>query len=289
MYILYLKLVGIILSIFLMVGIGQADGDPIPYLKINNSNGPATICQCDTVSVVVGLGPGDHSGTNVDWWAATLTPSGWYYYDYELGQWYPVGDSYLDLLPTYQGPLITLPPYPILNAAGSDLSTGTYTFYFGVDLNMNGWLDLGESTYQSQLMNVCDTPYCVTALNFGPYIGNQDPNSLPPPEIGEPQIRERLEILQCHTQWIRAYGCAHGLGRSGAIAHQLGMKAALGAWIGKDDQANQAEINCLINAAKGGDADMLIVGNEVLRQGYRTENQLIPKSCSRVPRMRWKR
>jgi len=44
------------------------------------------------------------------------------------------------LLPTHQGPLFNLGTTQLLNS--SDLQVGVYIFYFGVDLNMNGLLDI---------------------------------------------------------------------------------------------------------------------------------------------------
>jgi hypothetical protein len=68
------------------------------------------------------------------------TPFGWYYYNLSLG-WQP-GFAVI-----YQGPLFDLSPFEVLNISG--LPIGTYTFYFGVDMFMNGTLDLAEFYYDS--------------------------------------------------------------------------------------------------------------------------------------------
>ena len=47
----------------------------------------------------------------------------------------------------YGGPLFDLPPFEVLNISG--LPVGPYTFYFGVDLLMNGSLDLSELHFDS--------------------------------------------------------------------------------------------------------------------------------------------
>jgi hypothetical protein len=65
------------------------------------------------------------------------------------------------------------------------------------------------------------------------------------------------------------------LEKSGAIAGLFGLKAALGAWISADLLANEREIANLITAAKAGEADMLIVGSEVLLRGDLPEADLI--------------
>ena len=46
---------------------------------------------------------------------------------------------------TSQGALSNLGSYEILNTSG--LGAGTYTYYFGIDLNMNGTLDTGEGLF----------------------------------------------------------------------------------------------------------------------------------------------
>lgn len=57
----------------------------------------------------------------------------WYYYDAYPGSWEA------GLFVTYQGSLFNLTPLEILNITG--LPIGIYTFYFGVDINMNGIID----------------------------------------------------------------------------------------------------------------------------------------------------
>ncbi len=84
------------------------------------------------------------AGEDADWWVVASTPfsppNDWYYYDLTL-DWQPGLDV------TYQGALIDLPPYEVMNMFG--LPQGTYTFYFGVDMIMNGSLDMGDIYYDS--------------------------------------------------------------------------------------------------------------------------------------------
>ncbi|KYK26099.1 hypothetical protein AYK26_00600 [Euryarchaeota archaeon SM23-78] len=116
-------------------------------------------------------------------------------------------------------------------------------------------------------------PYRIHGLNFSPYIDGQDPNYGIP--IDENQIRERMTIIAPYTNWIRTFGCSNGLEVSGRIAHELGLKAAIGAWLSKDFQANQKEIDNLIKVGKAGEADLLIVGSEVLHRNDMSEYELI--------------
>jgi hypothetical protein len=113
---------------------------PVPDIKANGSDGPITITTGDNLSVTIELTPGNFSGYNADWWVlADTSPFGWYYYNVNTGSWFP------GVIVTYQGALFNLPSYGVLNTTG--LPTGTYTFYFGVDGNMNGTIDMGQIVY----------------------------------------------------------------------------------------------------------------------------------------------
>lgn len=48
---------------------------------------------------------------------------------------------------TYQAPLVTVGPRTVYN--GSSLPVGAYTFYFGVDTNMNGIFDGLDAVHDS--------------------------------------------------------------------------------------------------------------------------------------------
>jgi exo-beta-1,3-glucanase (GH17 family) len=108
-------------------------------------------------------------------------------------------------------------------------------------------------------------------VNFSPYIDPQSPNL--GSQISEAQLIARMKIVQPYTKWIRTFGSTSGLEKSGLVAHGLGLKAALGAWIGTNHAANEVEIAGLIAHAQ--DADLLIVGSEVLLRGDVSESELI--------------
>jgi hypothetical protein len=114
--------------------------------KANGSNGPVNITSSDTLSVTVELASEDFPGDNADWWTAADTPFGWFYYHVGSDSWKP------GLAVTYQGPLFDLSPVEILNTSG--LATGTYTFYFGVDMSMNRSMDDGVLFFDSVVVNV---------------------------------------------------------------------------------------------------------------------------------------
>lgn len=115
--------------------------------------------------------------------------------------------------------------------------------------------------------------YALTGVNFSPYMDNQDPNL--GTTIDGAQITERLETLVAQADWIRTFGSTHGLESTGTIARSLGFKTALQAWISDDLTTNETELANLITAGQQGDADILIVGSEVLLRGDLTATELI--------------
>jgi len=99
-------------------------------------------------------------------------------------------------------------------------------------------------------------------LNFSPFLDGQDPTR--GDVVGPSQLSSRLQMVKPYTRWIRTFQVSQGLEIAGAKAHQLGLKAALGANITSNLSANQKEIANLIAAANRGEADAVIVGSEVL-------------------------
>lgn len=108
--------------------------DPNPDIKANGLDGPLEITSGDMLSVTIECDEGGYLDVPADWWLVAHTIFGWYYYDLNTGKWLPGSRV------TYQGPLFNLtPPFQVLYS--SELPTGSYDFYFGVDGNMNGTLD----------------------------------------------------------------------------------------------------------------------------------------------------
>ncbi|MFQ6608680.1 MAG: hypothetical protein ACE5EE_09105 [Fidelibacterota bacterium] len=115
-------------------------------ITANDLDGPVTL-DTGTLSVKVGL----TSGINGDWWVAanvsgTSTLDGWYYYKL-LGTPTPgfvfAGPSPFDIDVTFQGPLSNItPPFEVLKIGVPP--PGTYTFYFAVDPNVNGILEIDD-------------------------------------------------------------------------------------------------------------------------------------------------
>jgi sugar (glycoside-pentoside-hexuronide) transporter len=106
---------------------------------------------------------------------------------------------------------------------------------------------------------------------FSPYVEGQAPGC----QVTEAQIRARLEIIRPYTRWVRTFSCTDGHEHSARIAHELGMKTLVGAWLGADRDANERELAGLIGVARAGHADLVAVGNEVLLREELAENELI--------------
>lgn len=119
--------------------------------------------------------------------------------------------------------------------------------------------------------------YKIYGLDFSPYTEEgQNPNY--GYKMSEEQLRERMGTVVPYTNWIRTFGSTHGLEKAGLVAHELGLKAAIGCWLGSNStafEANEREISSLINIGKDGQADLLIIGSEVLLRNDLTEDQLV--------------
>ena len=124
------------------------------------------------------------------------------------------------------------------------------------------------SPVRSQVIN-----YKTFGQNFGPYVDGQDPNERS--TISEQQLRTRMQKVAPYTQWIRTFGTADGLEKAGRAAHDLGLKAAIGAWLGPDLNANEEQISNLISICQASECDMAIVGSEVLLRKDLSDAQLI--------------
>ncbi len=106
---------------------------------------------------------------------------------------------------------------------------------------------------------------------FSPYLEGQSPGA----QVSAEQIRTRLEIIRPFTHWIRTFSCTDGHEQTPRIAHELGLKTLVGAWLGMDREINEREINGVIEVARAGHADIVAVGNEVLLREDMSEDELL--------------
>jgi len=111
----------------------------------------------------------------------------------------------------------------------------------------------------------------VHGLCFSPYLEGQAPGSI----VSEQQIRARLGIIRPYTSWVRSFSCTDGHEQTPRIAHEMGLKTLVGAWLGTDRAINEREIAGAIAVAQAGHADILAVGNEVLLREDMPEDELL--------------
>jgi exo-beta-1,3-glucanase (GH17 family) len=111
----------------------------------------------------------------------------------------------------------------------------------------------------------------VHGLCFSPYLQGQAPGSV----VSEAQIRSRLEVIRPYTRWVRSFSCTEGHEQTPRIAHELGLKSLVGAWLGTDRAINEREIAGLIEVGRSGHADLVAVGNEVLLREDLSEDELL--------------
>ena len=118
----------------------------------NNKDSYFVICPSDSLIVKACLDPDDLVGQDADWWvAAETTCCAWYWFTLDKG-WIPSQTP----IRTYAGSLFELEPYELLNI--SRLPLGTYIFYVGVDLNMNGVIDFDQLYYDRVTVEVSEEP-----------------------------------------------------------------------------------------------------------------------------------
>ena len=71
-------------------------------------------------------------------------------------------------------------------------------------------------------------------IGFSPYVEGQKPGD----EITEEQIRHRMEIIKPYVKWVRSFSCIDGNEMIPKVAHEMGIKTLVGAWLGKDEEKN---------------------------------------------------
>ena len=120
---------------------------PVADIKVNNSDGPITLYQNDTLTITVSL---NNNGIteDADWWLAADTPFGLFFFTF---------DGWTDAwMPGYQSPLFYLDSFEVLNMPVSGLPAGTYTLYFGVDTVMDGNVTWDSVYYDKVEVNVTE-------------------------------------------------------------------------------------------------------------------------------------
>ena len=111
----------------------------------------------------------------------------------------------------------------------------------------------------------------VHGLCFSPYVEGQGPGTV----VSAGQVEQRLRVVQPTTGWVRSFSCTEGHQHTPRLAHTLGLKTLVGAWLGADRDGNEREVQGLIELARAGHADLVAVGNEVLLREDLSEDELL--------------
>jgi exo-beta-1,3-glucanase (GH17 family) len=147
----------------------------------------------------------------------------------------------------------------------------------GAAVRTSAWTSRGPTVWTTEARDALSTAFRATlqrgvhGLCFSPYLEGQQPGS----QVGEAQIRERLSILQPHAGWVRTFSCTDGHEQTPRVAHELGLKTLVGAWLGTDAEINERELQGVIEVARAGHADIVAVGNEVLLREDMSEDELL--------------
>jgi exo-beta-1,3-glucanase (GH17 family) len=113
--------------------------------------------------------------------------------------------------------------------------------------------------------------YGMHGICFSAYEEGQKPGDI----LTEVQVRRRMSIIAPYTKWVRSFSCIEGNELIPKIAKEFGLKTMVGAWLGKDEELNEQELEALIQLAKEGYVDIAAVGNEVLYRKDLSEDTLL--------------
>jgi exo-beta-1,3-glucanase (GH17 family) len=147
----------------------------------------------------------------------------------------------------------------------------------GVRIDRSTWSSSGPEVWTTAARSALAADFGATlrqgvhGLCFSPYLEGQQPGS----QVSAEQIRERLAILRPHAGWVRSFSCTDGHEQTPRIAHELGLKTLVGAWLGTDADINEREIQGVIDVARAGHADIVAVGNEVMLREDMSEDDLL--------------
>ena len=112
------------------------------------------------------------------------------------------------------------------------------------------------------------------SVSYAPFEGTAHPDvdNIPTAE----KIRSDLKKLSTMTRAIRLYSSTGGVEMVPPIAAEFGLKVTLGAWIDKNTDRNEREIDSAINLArKNSNVIGIVVGNETVFRGEQKVEDLI--------------
>jgi cellulose synthase/poly-beta-1,6-N-acetylglucosamine synthase-like glycosyltransferase/exo-beta-1,3-glucanase (GH17 family) len=110
------------------------------------------------------------------------------------------------------------------------------------------------------------------SLSYTPF----EPGHVVDNTVDPDRIRVDLKRLSTLTRAIRSYSSTEGNELVPPIAAEFGLKVMVGAWINKEDEHNQREIDSAINLAKrNSNVIGVVVGNETIYRGDQKLEDLI--------------
>jgi exo-beta-1,3-glucanase (GH17 family) len=114
----------------------------------------------------------------------------------------------------------------------------------------------------------------IDSVSFSPYRRGQDPLARITPTLTE--ILQDVAVLAGRARAVRTYSSLEGLEMVPRYARPLGMKVMQGAWLGREPDVNEREIQSVISLANRYPdvIDRVVVGNEVLLRRDLTAEQL---------------
>ncbi len=115
-------------------------------------------------------------------------------------------------------------------------------------------------------------PYPLTGLNLGVFVVG-DPNL--DSRVSEATLESLIPKAVRFAQWLKFFGSTNGMEKAPAIAKRYGRKVAMVAWIGRNLVLNESELASVIQLARAGLVDEIVVGSESILRGDVTVAQLI--------------
>jgi exo-beta-1,3-glucanase (GH17 family)/cellulose synthase/poly-beta-1,6-N-acetylglucosamine synthase-like glycosyltransferase len=106
----------------------------------------------------------------------------------------------------------------------------------------------------------------IRGFSYNPSHAYTEADSL---NYSEERIRADLVQLKRSTLRVRTYSVSRGLDKLPAIANEMGMKVALGIWIGSDRAFNKQEMAAALKVIRANPVsiDRVFVGNEAILRG----------------------
>src|SRR5580692_6640387 len=114
----------------------------------------------------------------------------------------------------------------------------------------------------------------LASVSYSPFADSSHPDTGARPTAE--QIRADLRAIAPYTRAIRTYSATRGAELVPPIAAEFGLKVAVGAWIGKDKDRNEAEIRSALELAhRYGNVNAIYVGNEAVLTNQISADDLV--------------